>query len=120
MSKKTPSVIDYFTTDGELVDEASEFSGINLEDYVDKRSRIKPNFNSAVSGVMHFDLHNEAEVSFYRAPSVVYGEVTFPNGCKTVLFKCRQKKNLTWFIRKVLEIGSWPLTRIHNDFRTSF
>ena len=80
MSQKTPSVIDYFTLDGELIDEASEFSGISLEDYVDKRSRIKPDFNSVVSGVMHFDLHNESEVSFYRTPSVVYWEITFRNG----------------------------------------
>ena len=51
--------------------------------------------------------------------AVVYGEITFPNGVKSILFKCRQRKNLTGFIRKVLEIASWPLDRIHNDFRTS-
>lgn len=119
MSQKTPSIIDYFNTDGELREEAGEFEGLDLEQYIDRRSKIIPDFNSVITGVMQFDLKNDAEVSFYRTPSVVYGEITFANGCKTVLFKCRQKKNLTGFIRKVLEIASWPLTRIHNDFRVS-
>lgn len=40
-----------------------------------------------------------------------------PDGIKTILFKCRQRKNLTGFIRKVLEIGSWDTARVHTDFR---
>lgn len=120
MSQKTPSVIDYFHTDGELREEAGEFEGLDLEPFIDKRSRMKPDYSSPLTGVMQFDLENDVEVSFYRTPAVVYGEITFPNGTKTILFKCRQRKNLTGFIRKILEIGSWPLTRIHNDFRVSF
>ena len=119
MNEKTLSIIDYFNPEGELREEASEFEGLDISQYIDRRSKIEPDFNSVLTGVMQFDLKNDAEVSFYRTPSVVYGEITFPNGCKAVLFKCRQRKNLTGFIRKVLEIASWPLTRIHNDFRVS-
>ena len=119
MSQKTPSIIDYFTPDGELREEAGEFEGLDISQYIDRRSKIEPDFNSVLTGVMQFDLEDDTEVSFYRTPSVVYGEITFPNGVKTALFKCRQRKNLTGFIRKVLEIASWPLTRIHNNFRVS-
>lgn len=119
MSQKAPSVIDYFHPNGSLYEEAGEFEGLDLAPFVDKRSKIEPDFNSPLTGVMQFDLKNDAEVSFYRTPAVVYGEITFQNGVKSILFKCRQRKNLTGFIRKVLEIASWPLDRIHNDFRTS-
>ena len=44
MSKKTPSVIDYFSLNGDVVEEANEFDGINLEDWIDKRSSIKPSW----------------------------------------------------------------------------
>lgn len=120
MSQKTPSVIDYFNPDGTLREEATEFEALDLEQYIDRRSKIKPDYNSAVSGVMQFDLEGDVEVGFYRTPSVVYGEVVFPTRGKTILFKCHQKKNLTGFIRKVLEIASWPIDRIHNDFRITF
>lgn len=120
MSQKSKSVIDFFNTDGELREEADEFEGLDLEPFIDKRSKVKPNFASPLTGVMHFDLENEVEVSFYRQPNVIYGEITYPNGIKTVLFKCRQRKNLTRFISRVLEIGSWPLNRIHRDFRIDF
>lgn len=119
MSNKTPSVIDYFHPDGSLYEEAGEFEGLDISQYIDRRSKIEPDFYSNLTGVMQFDLKNGSEVSFYRTPGVVYGEITFHNGCKTVLFKCRQRKNLTGFIRKVLEIASWPLTRIHNNYRVS-
>lgn len=117
MSEKTHSIIDYFTPDGKLREEASEFEGLDISQYIDRRSKIEPDFNSVLTGVMQFDLKNDSEVSFYRTPSVVYGEITFANGCKTALFKCFQRKNLTGFIQKVLEIGSWDTSRIHNDFR---
>ena len=120
MSTKNPSVIDYFNPDGTLREEATEFEALDLEQYIDQRSKIKPDYNSAVSGIMQFDLEGDVEVGFYRTPSVVYGEIIFPTGGKTVLFKCRQKKNLTGFIRKVLEIASWPVDRIHTDFRITF
>lgn len=119
MSQRDKSIIDFFTPDGQLREEAGEFEGLDLAPFVDKRSKFEPDFNSPLTGVMQFDLKNDAEVSFYRTPAVVYGEITFPNGVKSILFKCRQRKNLARFIRKVLEIASWPLDRIHNDFRTS-
>lgn len=87
MSKKNPSVIDYFTPDGQLREEAGEFEGLDLEPFIDKRSKVTPAFSSALMGM------------------------------KTILFKCRQRKNLTGFIRKVLEIGSWDTSRVHTDFR---
>lgn len=117
MSRKTPSIIDYFTPEGELREEAGEFEGLDLKPFIDKRSKVTPSFSSALTGVMIFDLENDVEVSFYRQPNCVYGEISYPNGIKTILFQCRQRKNLTRFIRKVLEIGSWDTSRIHRNFR---
>ena len=42
MSKKNPSVIDYFDLNGDLNEEAHEFEEVKLEDYIDKRSSLKP------------------------------------------------------------------------------
>lgn len=41
------------------------------------------------------------------------------SGVNTMLFKCRQKKNLTKFIRNVLAVAAMPPSKIHNDFRTN-
>lgn len=117
MSQDITSVIDYFTPNGELIDEASEFEGIDLSEFVDKRSKITPDYVNGEGNVMQFDLKDGTEVSFYRQPSCVYGEITYPGGIKTILFKCRQVANLKRFIRMVLEIGSWDVSRIHADFR---
>lgn len=117
MSQRDKSVIDYFTPDGQLREEADEFEGLDLESFIDKRSKVTPAFSSALMGVMQFDLENDVEVSFYRKPHCVFGEIFYPNDIKTILFKCRQRKNLTGFIRKVLEIGSWDMSRVHTDFR---
>lgn len=117
MSQRDKSVIDFFNTDGELREEAGEFEGLDLELFIDKRSKVTPDFSSARMGVMQFDLENDVEVSFYRQPHCVFGEISYPNGIKTILFKCRQRKNLTGFISKVLKIGSWDTSRIHTDFR---
>lgn len=117
MSQRDKSIIDFFTPDGQLREEAGEFEGLDLEPFIDKRSKVTPAFSSALMGVMQFDLENDVEVSFYRQPNCVYGEISYPDGIKTILFKCRQRKNLTGFIRKVLEIGSWDTTRVHTDFR---
>lgn len=36
MSKKTPSVIDYFHPNGSLYEESGEFEGLDLAPFVDK------------------------------------------------------------------------------------
>lgn len=36
MSKKNPSVIDYFDLNGDLNEEAYEFEDVKLEEYIDK------------------------------------------------------------------------------------
>ena len=52
MSQKAPSVIDYFHPNGSLYEEAGEFEGLDLAPFVDKRSKIEPDFNSPLTGVM--------------------------------------------------------------------
>lgn len=41
----------------------------------------------------------------------------FAGGIRTILFKCRQKKNLTRFISRVLEIAQGDPSNVHPDFR---
>lgn len=117
MSKKTPSVIDYFSLNGDVVEEANEFDGISLEDWIDKRSSIKPSWVGQYSQQMHFDLPDDTEVSFYKTPNVIYADILFSGGVRTILFKCRQKKNLTRFISRVLEIAQGDPSNVHPDFR---
>lgn len=117
MSKKTPSVIDYFSLNGDVVEEANEFDGISIDDWIDKRSSIKPSWVGQYSQQMHFDLADDTEVSFYKGLGIVYADITFPNGIRTILFKCRQKKNLTRFISRVLELAQGDPANIHPDFR---
>lgn len=117
MSKKTPSVIDYFSLNGDVVEEANEFDGISLEDWIDKRSSIKPSWVGQYSQQMHFDLPDDTEVSFYKTPNVIYADILFTGGVRTILFKCRQKKNLTRFISRVLEIAQGDPSNVHPDFR---
>ncbi|MBF1267847.1 MAG: hypothetical protein HXN04_08655 [Porphyromonadaceae bacterium] len=53
MSKKNPSVIDYFDLNGDLNEEAYEFEDVKLEDYIDKRSNVKPSWVGKYSHQMH-------------------------------------------------------------------
>lgn len=117
MSKKNPSVIDYFDLNGDLVEESEEFSGVKLDDYIDKRSKLKPTWMGRYSNQMHFDLESGTEVSFYSHPGIVYADILYAEGIRTVLFKCRQRKNLTRFISRVLELAQGEPTNIHPDFR---
>lgn len=117
MSKKNPSVIDYFDLNGDLSEEAYEFEPVKLEDYIDKRSNIKPTWIGKYSHQLHFDLEDDTEVSFYKGLGIVYADIVFPNGVRTILFKCRQKKNLTRFISRVLELAQGDSSKIHPDFR---
>lgn len=117
MSKKTPSVIDYFSLNGDVIEEANEFDGISLEDWIDKRSSIKPSWVGKYSHQMHFDLPDDTEVSFYKGLNIVYADINFAGGIRTILFKCRQKKNLTRFISRVLEIAQGDPSNVHPDFR---
>lgn len=117
MSKKNPSAIDYFDLNGDLNEEAYEFEGVELEEYVDKRSSIKPSWVGQYSNQMHFDLPEDTEVSFYKTPNVIYSDILFAGGVRTILFKCRQRKNLTRFISRVLELAQGEPKNIHPDFR---
>lgn len=117
MSKKNPSVIDYFDLNGDLNEEACEFEDVKLEEYIDKRSNMKPSWVGKYSHQLHFDLKNETEVSFYKGLGIVYADINFQNGIRTILFKCRQKKNLTRFISRVLELAQGDPSNIHPDFR---
>lgn len=117
MSKKNPSVIDYFDLNGDLNEEAYEFEEVKLEDYIDKRSSLKPTWIGRYSHQLHFDLANDTEVSFYKCLNIVYADILFDGGIRTILFKCRQKKNLTRFISRVLEIAQGDLSNVHPDFR---
>lgn len=117
MSKKTPSVIDYFSLNGDVIEEANEFDGISLEDWIDKRSSIKPSWVGQYSQQMHFDLPDDTEVSFYKTPNVIYADILFASGVRTILFKCRQKNNLTRFISRVLELANLGPKHVHPDFR---
>lgn len=117
MSKKTPSVIDYFSPNGDVVEEANEFEDVKLEEYIDKRSNVKPSWVGKYSHQMHFDLPDDTEVSFYKTPNVIYADILFAGGVRTILFKCRQKKNLTRFISRVLELANLGPKHVHPDFR---
>ena len=117
MSKKNHSVIDYFDLNGDLNEEAYEFEDVKLEEYIDKRSSIKPSWVGRYSHQLHFDLADDTEVSFYKGLGIVYADITFSNGVRTILFKCRQKKNLTRFISRVLELAQGDSSNIHPDFR---
>lgn len=117
MSKKNPSVIDYFDLNGDLNEEAYEFEDVKLEEYIDKRSNIKPSWVGKYSHQMHFDLPDDTEVSFYKGLNIVYADINFAGGIRTILFKCRQKKNLTRFISRVLEIAQGSPSNVHPDFR---
>ena len=117
MSKKNPSVVDYFDLNGDLNEEAYEFEDVKLEEYIDKRSSIKPSWVGQYSQQMHFDLPDDTEVSFYKTPNVIYADILFSGGVRTILFKCRQKKNLTRFISRVLELANLGPKHIHPDFR---
>lgn len=117
MSKKNPSVIDYFDLNGDLNEEAYEFEDVKLEDYIDKRSSMKPSWVGKYSHQLHFDLPDDTEVSFYKGLGIVYADINFAGGIRTILFKCRQKKNLTRFISRVLEIAQGDPSNVHPDFR---
>lgn len=117
MSKKNPSVVDYFDLNGDLNEEAYEFEDVKLEDYIDKRSNIKPSWIGKYSQQMHFDLNDGTEVSFYKGRNIIYSDILFSGGIRTILFKCRQKKNLTRFISRVLELAQGEPSNIHPDFR---
>nr|DAN43491.1 MAG TPA: hypothetical protein [Caudoviricetes sp.] len=117
MSKKNPSVIDYFDLNGDLNEEAYEFEDVKLEEYIDKRSNLKPSWVGKYSQQMHFDLPDDTEVSFYKTPNVIYADILFAGGVRTILFKCRQKKNLTRFISRVLELANLGPKHVHPDFR---
>lgn len=117
MSKTDKSVADYFDLGGNLNEEACEFEGVDIKDFVDKRSSVKPTFCGRNGLVTHFDLKNDSEVVFYRHPNIVYADILFSGGVRTILFKCRQKKNLTRFITRVLELASAGPDRVHPDFR---
>ena len=118
MSKKIPSVIDYFDLNGDLNEEAYEFEEVKLEDYIDKRSSLKPTWIGRYSHQLHFDLADDTEVTFYKCLNVVYADILFARGIRTILFKCRQKKNLTRFISRVLELAQGDQSNIHPDFRS--
>ena len=66
---------------------------------------------------MHFDLDDGTEVSFYKGRNIIYADILFSGGIRTILFKCRQKKNLTRFISRVLELSQGEPLNIHPDFR---
>ena len=117
MSKKNQSVVDYFDLNGDLNEEAYEFEDVKLGDYIDKRSNIKPSWIGKYSQQMHFDLADGTEVSFYKGRNLIYADILFSGGIRTILFKCRQKKNLTRFISRVLELSQGKPENIHPDFR---
>lgn len=117
MSKKNPSVIDYFDLNGDLNEEAYEFEDVKLDEYIDKRSNLKPSWIGRYSHQLHFDLADDTEVTFYKCLNVVYADILFSGGIRTILFKCRQRKNLTRFISRVLELAQGEPRNIHPDFR---
>lgn len=117
MNKKNPSAVDYFDLNGDLNEEAYEFENVKLEEYIDKRTNLKPSWIGRYSHQLHFDLADDTEVSFYKGLSIVYADIVFPNGIRTILFKCRQKRNLTRFISRVIELAQGDLSNIHPDFR---
>lgn len=117
MSKEEKTTIDFFNLNGDLVEESHEFDGVEVKDYVDPRTVIRPSFVSASRIVTYFDLDDGTEVSFYNHTSIIYADILFHDGVRTILFKCRQKKNLTEFIDRVLYLAVSGSDHVHTDFR---
>ena len=117
MGKKKPSAVDVFDLNGDIIEEAKEFDGVLIEDWVNQRSPIKPSWVGRYSDQMHFDLEDGTEVSFYKQPNIVYADILFSQGVRTILFKCRQKKNLTRFISRVLKLAEMGPSSVHPDLR---
>ena len=117
MGKKKPSVIDGFDLNGNVIEEANEFDGVLIEEWLNQRSPYKPSWVGRYSDQMHFDLEDGTEVSFYKRPDIVYGDILFAEGVRTILFKCRQKKNLTRFISRVLKLAEMGPSSVHPDLR---
>lgn len=117
MGKKKPSGVDGFDLNGNIIEEANEFDGILIEEWVNQRSPLKPSWVGRYGDQMHFDLKNGTEVSFYRRPDIVYGDILFAEGIRTILFKCRQKKNLTRFITRLLKLAEMGPSSVHPDLR---
>ena len=117
MGKKKPSAVDGFDLNGNVIEEANEFDGVLIEEWVNQRSPLKPSWVGQYSDQMHFDLKDGTEVSFYKRPDIVYGDILFSKGVRTILFKCRQKKNLTRFISRVLKLAEMGPSSVHHDFR---
>lgn len=117
MSKKNPSAVDGFDLNGDVIEEANEFDGVLIEDWVNQRSPLKPSHIGVYSHNMRFDLKDGTEVSFYKRPEIVYADILFSGGVRTILFKCRQKKNLTRFISRVLKLATMGPSSIHPDLR---
>lgn len=117
MGKKKPSVVDGFDLNGNVIEEANEFDGVLIEEWVNQRSPLKPSWVGRYSDLMHFDLKDGTEVSFYKRPDIVYGDILFSEGIRTILFKCRQKKNLTRFISRVLKLAEMGPSSVHPDLR---
>ena len=120
MSKKNPSAVDGFSLNGDIIEEAKEFDGVLLEDWVNQRSPLKPSWVGRYSDQMHFDLQDGTEVSFYKHPNVIYADILFSGGIRTILFKCRQKKNLTRFISRVLKLAAMGPSTVHPDLRVDY
>lgn len=117
MGKKKPSAVDGFDLNGNVIEEANEFDGVLIEEWVNQRSPLKPSLVGRYSDQMHFDLKDGTEVSFYKRPDIVYGDILFSEGIRTILFKCRQKKNLTRFISRVLKLAEMGPSSVHPDLR---
>lgn len=117
MGKKQPSAVDSFDLNGNVIEEAKEFDGVLIEDWVNQRSPLKPSWVGRYSDQMRFDLEDGTEVSFYKQPNIVYADILFSDGVRTILFKCRQKKNLTRFIGRVLKLATMGSSSIHPDLR---
>lgn len=120
MSKKNPSAVDGFDLNGNVIEESKEFDGVLLEDWVNQRSPLKPSWVGRYSDQMHFDLQDGTEVSFYKHPNVIYADILFSGGIRTILFKCRQKKNLTQFISRVLKLATMGPSTVHPDLRVDY
>lgn len=117
MGKKKPSAVDGFDLNGNVIEEANEFDGVLIEEWVNQRSPLKPSWVGQYSDQMRFDLKDGTEVSLYKRPDIVYGDILFSEGIRTILFKCRQKKNLTRFISRVLKLAEMGPSSVHPDLR---
>ena len=117
MGKNKPSVVDGFDLNGNVIEEANEFDGVLIEEWVNQRSTLKPSWVGRYSDQLRFDLKAGTAVSFYKRPDIVYGDILFAEGIRTILFKCRQKKNLTRFISRVLKLAEMGPSSVHPDLR---